>query len=312
MLVPNPSADFKALIGDKDAEDTSDLSDCSCAQSDDEIEKELMEAINNVVPRTPEGTEFDNGPDRYPPGISQDPSIKRNREKAASVNVDERNEVNKNESNENERKRAKNIEGKKSKRIEAEIEKPVSESIQVISRDLDKADTNGRATNDEPKENETEHFIRDNNLKILYPGSMECSESVEKNFSNSGFVQPSTVSTSEESVAGLPRTPTCTPTRTPMTEIRLQNENDVETFVSREEKVLNSLECAKKKLMAVNDDTVEAFKEDASSVQQRTDFHGKYFSNTVIRANASPQSLLILPSFLVDVSRRYTARERVH
>ncbi|XP_012273330.1 uncharacterized protein LOC105695899 isoform X3 [Orussus abietinus] len=52
MLVPNPSADFKALIGDKDAEDTSDLSEIS-AQSDEEIEEELLEAINNVVPRAP-------------------------------------------------------------------------------------------------------------------------------------------------------------------------------------------------------------------------------------------------------------------
>ncbi|KAI4489842.1 hypothetical protein M0804_004024 [Polistes exclamans] len=53
MLVPSSSADFKALIGDKDAEDTSDLSECSSAQSDEEIEKELLEAINNVVPRSP-------------------------------------------------------------------------------------------------------------------------------------------------------------------------------------------------------------------------------------------------------------------
>ena len=52
MLVPNPSADYKALIGDKDAEDTSDLSECSSAQADEDIEKELMEAISNVVPRT--------------------------------------------------------------------------------------------------------------------------------------------------------------------------------------------------------------------------------------------------------------------
>lgn len=29
MLVPNPSEDFRALIGDRDAEDTSDLSECS-------------------------------------------------------------------------------------------------------------------------------------------------------------------------------------------------------------------------------------------------------------------------------------------
>lgn len=57
MLVPSSSADFKALIGDKDAEDTSDLSECSSAQSDEEIEKELIEAINNVVPRSPRMSE---------------------------------------------------------------------------------------------------------------------------------------------------------------------------------------------------------------------------------------------------------------
>ncbi|KAI4501950.1 hypothetical protein M0802_002632 [Mischocyttarus mexicanus] len=57
MLVPSSSADFKALIGDKDAEDTSDLSECSSAQSDEEIEKELLEAINNVVPRSPKISE---------------------------------------------------------------------------------------------------------------------------------------------------------------------------------------------------------------------------------------------------------------
>lgn len=50
MLVPNPSEEFRALIGDKDAEDTSDLSEC-CAQSDEEIEQELQEAIENVVPK---------------------------------------------------------------------------------------------------------------------------------------------------------------------------------------------------------------------------------------------------------------------
>ncbi|XP_011635110.1 uncharacterized protein LOC105425850 isoform X1 [Pogonomyrmex barbatus] len=53
MLVPSSNADYKALIGDRDAEDTSDLSECSSTKSDEEIEKELMEAINNVIPRTP-------------------------------------------------------------------------------------------------------------------------------------------------------------------------------------------------------------------------------------------------------------------
>lgn len=59
MLVPSSNAYYKALIGDRDAEDTSDLSECSSTKSDEEIEKELMEAINNVVPRTPRISECD-------------------------------------------------------------------------------------------------------------------------------------------------------------------------------------------------------------------------------------------------------------
>lgn len=59
MLVPSSNADYKALIGDRDAEDTSDLSECSSTKSDEEIEKELIEAINNVIPRTPRISECD-------------------------------------------------------------------------------------------------------------------------------------------------------------------------------------------------------------------------------------------------------------
>ncbi|XP_024881418.1 uncharacterized protein LOC112460793 isoform X4 [Temnothorax curvispinosus] len=59
MLVPSSNAYYKALIGDRDAEDTSDLSECSSTKSDEEIEKELMEAINNVIPRTPKISECD-------------------------------------------------------------------------------------------------------------------------------------------------------------------------------------------------------------------------------------------------------------
>ncbi|XP_011872206.1 PREDICTED: uncharacterized protein LOC105564451 isoform X2 [Vollenhovia emeryi] len=59
MLVPSSNAYYKALIGDRDAEDTSDLSECSSTKSDEEIEKELIEAINNVIPRTPRISECD-------------------------------------------------------------------------------------------------------------------------------------------------------------------------------------------------------------------------------------------------------------
>lgn len=37
MLVPNPSEDFKARIGDRDAEEVSDLSDCSDGALEDVV-----------------------------------------------------------------------------------------------------------------------------------------------------------------------------------------------------------------------------------------------------------------------------------
>lgn len=53
MLVPNPSADYRALIGDKDAEDTSDLSEFSAqSDEDEEINEQIIEAINHAVPQT--------------------------------------------------------------------------------------------------------------------------------------------------------------------------------------------------------------------------------------------------------------------
>ncbi|XP_044021247.1 homeobox protein 2-like isoform X2 [Aphidius gifuensis] len=52
MLVPNPSADYRALIGDKDADDTSDLSEFS-AQSDDDNDDEVDDDdvdVNKNIP----------------------------------------------------------------------------------------------------------------------------------------------------------------------------------------------------------------------------------------------------------------------
>jgi hypothetical protein len=37
MLVPNPNEDFKARIGDRDAEEVSDLSDCSDGALEDVV-----------------------------------------------------------------------------------------------------------------------------------------------------------------------------------------------------------------------------------------------------------------------------------
>jgi len=60
MLVPNSNTYYKPLIGDRNAEDTSDLSECSSTKSDEETEKELIEAINNVVPSMPNYKEGNN------------------------------------------------------------------------------------------------------------------------------------------------------------------------------------------------------------------------------------------------------------
>lgn len=38
MLVPNPSSDFRAMIGDVDADDMSDLSDCSDSVLEDLVD----------------------------------------------------------------------------------------------------------------------------------------------------------------------------------------------------------------------------------------------------------------------------------
>lgn len=59
MLVPSSNTCYKALIGDRDAEDTTDLSECSSTRSDEESEKELMETIDNVIPKSPRTSECD-------------------------------------------------------------------------------------------------------------------------------------------------------------------------------------------------------------------------------------------------------------
>lgn len=70
MLVPNPSEDYRALIGDKDADDMSDLSEFS-AQSDEEVDEDLIEAINQAVPQSPKVG-------RLAPGSSADDSANLN------------------------------------------------------------------------------------------------------------------------------------------------------------------------------------------------------------------------------------------
>ncbi|XP_060826442.1 uncharacterized protein LOC132912762 isoform X3 [Bombus pascuorum] len=298
MLVPHPSADFKALIGDKDAEDTSDLSECSSAQSDEEIEKELMEAISSVVPRSPKKKEFENGLEYL--NSSDDFSLQKDdvnsfsnggyvyvsdEEKTDRRRVKDQRKAEKQREKEedykqsvkgNEEVKAKEIKEKEVKRklerVETEDEKPVSESINVISNGLKKVGMERQKTNNVSDEDKTRNLINGDNF-IKVDRSLKKSES--DNLSNSVNSKPLTIILPDESELNVPKTPTPTPTRISM-EINLGNPHSEKTCISQEKIVLNSLECAKKKLMAVNDDSVEAFEdEETMFAQQKVDFHAE-------------------------------------
>ncbi|KAK9307255.1 hypothetical protein QLX08_002294 [Tetragonisca angustula] len=277
MLVPNPSADFKALIGDKDAEDTSDLSECSSAQSDEEIEKELMEAINNVVPRSPRRKEFENGLD-CTNSSDLDLSSKENPVNSVADDVrlyDERNEEKTDwrkldEGNEEGYKQNRSLEGNEEveeeqvkrmvERVETENEKPVAESRDLIGNETERRTTNLDLPSKEDKTDSINDEAKRNELD-------DPSNSVNsKNYAVA----------SDEDALDVPKTPTPTPTRISMLEINLESPRNGETYISREKIVLKSLECAKKKLMAVNDDIAEVFEdEEAMSAEQKVDFHAE-------------------------------------
>lgn len=278
MLVPNPSADFKALIGDKDAEDTSDLSECSSAQSDEEIEKELMEAINNVVPRSPRKKEFENDLG-YSNSSDLDFSSKENAVNSISNGVcvyDERNEEKTDwrkleEEKEEGYKQNRSVERSEEveeEQVERKLERveTVPESRNLNGNDLTKAEMERRTTNldllsKEDKRDSINDEVKRNELDSL---------------SNSVNSKSFTVIASDEDTLDVPKTPTPTPTRISMLEINLENPRNGETYISQEKIVLKSLECAKKKLMAVNDDMAEIFEdEEAMSAQQKVDFHAE-------------------------------------
>ncbi|XP_034177415.2 uncharacterized protein LOC117602933 isoform X3 [Osmia lignaria lignaria] len=246
MLVPNPSADYKALIGDKDAEDTSDLSECSSAQSDEEIEKELMEAINNVVPRSPERTGFENGIDHRMETLNDD-SNQNHMEMFPEDTLNRKNgSLEKTESN-GQSNRVQNGEMNgydEAKEVEIERQGKLVKKIDTKSM----------------------NFINDDSRKIEVEGFKE---GVEMNDSTD-----LKSSEREENSLGAPKTPTSTPTWTFVADINYGNTED-KGIVLREENILNSLECAKQKLMAVNDDIAEAFKEEEADAQQKADFHAE-------------------------------------
>lgn len=247
--MPNPSADFKALIGDKDAEDTSDLSECSSAQSDEEIEKELMEAINNVVPRSPKRTGFENGIDHRMES-SNDNSKQNHMEILPEETLKKNGSLEKTESN-----------GQSNRMQNGEMngyDDAKEVEIENQGKSVKKIDTKSM------------NFIDDDSRKIEVEGfkeEVETNDSTELKSAEQ-----------EENSLGVPKTPTSTPTWTFVADANYGNEGD-KGIVLREENILNSLECAKQKLMAVNDDIAEAFKEEEAAARQKADFHGKYLVN---------------------------------
>lgn len=274
MLVPNPSADYKALIGDKDAEDTSDLSECSSAQADEDIEKELMEAISNVVPRTPENEKkFENDLDQYPD---------------SSAKTEIRGSKDGRNGEDGGRRGSKERSDEGNDGVEA---KEVERRSKTVPGNL----IDNETMNDEVSRN----LINDS---IEFDSPTEGNE--PDDLSNLPNVKPSTI---DENALDLPKTPTSTP-RISMAELReLEGADNLESLDSRENNVLNSLERAKKKLMAVNDSVEALDEEEAMFARQKVDFHGKYkyFNKWFIK--------LWIFNFINIVSRGYSrTRKRIH
>ncbi|XP_076659637.1 uncharacterized protein LOC143362968 isoform X2 [Halictus rubicundus] len=278
MLVPNPSADYKALIGDKDAEDTSDLSECSSAQSDEEIEKELMEAINNVVPRTPTDLVFENGLDNHSEVSKDVPKIQEpektdpeallrtnvtgNKDKTEHEVKASANDAQSTLINANEAKEA----GKEVETSEKVEKKPVPECTGAVDDDP-KIEMECRSTVEKKVESGVQNFNGSTN-----GGSSTEPRELDRNDPSSckgleeGFK-------AEENVSDVPKTPSRTPTRTSETEVGAGSGGNVETFILIEENALNSSECAKKSIH-VDENTLEAFEEEKSD-EQRNDFQAE-------------------------------------
>ncbi|XP_043255353.1 uncharacterized protein LOC122399061 isoform X5 [Colletes gigas] len=261
MLVPNPSGDFKAMIGDKDAEDTSDLSECSSAQSDEEIEKELLEAINNVVPRSPKETTLGNGLDECPE-TSSDASTKENCSKTLSNGFQDS--------------------VKPDSRVPADTRAGDNEIARTEDFESDlEIDEEGERSETRDVEEEIEISEKVHGKLVPESGSaIEMEQRTSKDTENanvrnsSDFIENDSLSSlPEESVPDVPKTPMSTPRRSSVTEVCLEDADDSSVAIFDEEHVLNSLEHAKKKLMAVDDDTVETFKEIVFDQQRGGDFH---------------------------------------
>ncbi|XP_031831343.2 uncharacterized protein LOC116426488 isoform X3 [Nomia melanderi] len=280
MLVPNPSADFKALIGDKDAEDTSDLSECSSAQSDEEIEKELMEAINNVVPRTPTDLEFENGLDNHseiPGSLSKIETVDQ---VPPRLFIRPENE---NKIVEHETKKATNDPKSTPKNAETNEAKEVKEKDE-ISEKVDEKPVPSSPSDDHPKiqvesRSIAEEFegtgakcFENSNNSTNASGSTERKELDQNDPASPSFSKDAET---EKNVSRVPITPTCTPRRISESEVGAGSASHVEVFALKDENVLNSLECAKKKLLAVDEDMSNVFGEEEKCGEQRNDYHAE-------------------------------------
>ncbi|XP_076283070.1 uncharacterized protein LOC143210260 isoform X3 [Lasioglossum baleicum] len=282
MLVPNPSADYKALIGDKDAEDTSDLSECSSAQSDEEIEKELMEAINNVVPRTPTDLVFENGLDNHLEASTDVPknqetektdpeallrtNVAGNEDKIEHEVKTTANNVESSLMNASEAKEA----GKEVETSEKVEKKPVPERTGVVD-DNPKIEVECRSTAEE-FEKKVEGVVQDFNNSTNGGSSTEPRELDRNDPSSCNGLEE--VLKVEENVSDVPKTPSCTPTRTSETEVAAGNVGNAEALILKEENALNSSECTKKSIH-VDEDTLETFEEEEKSDEQRNDFQAE-------------------------------------
>ncbi|XP_076638369.1 uncharacterized protein LOC143350269 isoform X4 [Colletes latitarsis] len=267
MLVPNPSGDFKAMIGDKDAEDTSDLSECSSAQSDEEIEKELLEAINNVVPRSPKETSLENGLDECL-GTSSDASTKENCSKTLSNGFQD---SEKPDSRVPAGTCAGNDERARTEDFESDLE-----IDEVATKEGERSETRDIEKEIEISEKVHGKLVPESTSAIeMEQRTSKDTENANVRSSNDFIENDSSNSLPEESVPDVPKTPMSTPRRTSVTEVSLEGADDSAVAIFDEEHVLNSLERAKKKLMAVDDDTVETFKEIVFDQQRGGDFHAE-------------------------------------
>nr|XP_033338339.1 uncharacterized protein LOC117227324 isoform X2 [Megalopta genalis] len=266
MLVPNPSADYKVLIGDKDAEDTSDLSECSSAQSDEEIEKELMEAINNVVPRTPTDLVFENGFGNHAKDVAKIEETGKT-DPEAFLNYKVKNRIVEHEVKEaTDDVKATLRTVDEAKEVEKEVgtsekvgAKPVPESASAVD-DNPKIGVECRSATEEFEE-KVEGGVQNFN-DSTNGASLELKE-IKQN-------DPSIRNGLEEKVPCVRKTPASTPASEE--EVNMESIANVETFTMKEEHALDSMECAKK-LIDVDGGALETFGEEEKSDEQRNDFH---------------------------------------